>query len=60
MIIFIWLQNQNIQPLESLETGSPLYRDTIVISEGHLCGTATKMKQPSEEEANMCSMLFAV
>lgn len=45
---------------ESLGTGSPLYRDTTVISECHPHGTATNMKHHLEEEANMCSMLCPV
>lgn len=54
----IWLQNQNIQPLELLGTGSPLYGDTTVVSECHPHGTATVMKYHLEEEANVCSMLI--
>lgn len=56
----ISLQNQNIQPLESLGTGSPLYGDTTVISECLPYGTATKMKHHLEEKTNVSFLLCPV
>lgn len=52
MVVFIWLQNQIIQPLESPGTSPSQYGDVTVISECYPCGTATKWKQ-HQEEANV-------